>query len=52
MSMIVVVLSAYPRDSYPQHDLPGAAAFAFRTVAALDGVVEVLSWWTVRAEHH
>ena len=26
--------------------MPGAAAFAFRTVAALDGVVDVLSWWT------
>jgi xylan 1,4-beta-xylosidase len=31
---------------YPQHDVAGAAAFAFRTIGALDGVTEILSWWT------
>eukprot|EP00947_MAST-08B_sp_MAST-8B-sp1_P006098 g6098.t1 len=31
---------------YKQHDGPGAAAFAFRTVGELDGVTDVLSWWT------
>ena len=31
---------------YPQHDVSGAAAFAFRTIGALDGITDVLSWWT------
>ena len=31
---------------YQLHDGPGAAAFAFRTVGALDGITDVLSWWT------
>lgn len=31
---------------YPQHDVEGAAAFAFRTIGELDGVTDVLSWWT------
>jgi xylan 1,4-beta-xylosidase len=31
---------------YPQHDGPGAAAFAFRTIGELDGVTALLSWWT------
>ena len=31
---------------YPQHDVAGAAAFAFRTIGELDGVTDVLSWWT------
>ena len=31
---------------YPQHDVAGAAAFAFRTIGALDGITEILSWWT------
>jgi hypothetical protein len=31
---------------YQQHDVEGAAAFAFRTIGELDGVTDVLSWWT------
>jgi len=31
---------------YHQHDTEGAAPFIFRSVAALDGVTDVLSWWT------
>ena len=31
---------------YPQHDTSGAAAFAFRTISELEGVVSLLSWWT------
>ena len=31
---------------YAQHDTGAAAAFAFRQVGALSGVVDVLSWWT------
>lgn len=31
---------------YYQHDTSGAAAFAFRSVGELAGVVDVLSWWT------
>ena len=34
---------------YPQHDTPGAAAFAWRTIAALDGVADVLSWCVTTA---
>jgi hypothetical protein len=34
------------RGGGEDHDSAAAAAFAFRTVAALDGVVDVLSWWT------
>lgn len=31
---------------YKGHDTSASAAFAFRTIAALDGVVDILSWWT------
>eukprot|EP00937_MAST-01D_sp_MAST-1D-sp2_P005125 g5125.t1 len=31
---------------YAQHDTAAAAAFAFRAVPALAGVVDLLSWWT------
>lgn len=31
---------------YFQHDTAGAAAFAFRSVAEMDGVLDVMSWWT------
>jgi xylan 1,4-beta-xylosidase len=31
---------------YSQHDTSAAAAFAFKQVGALAGVVDVLSWWT------
>ena len=33
-------------NRYAQHDTEGAAAFAFRTIGTLDGVTDVLSWWT------
>jgi len=31
---------------YEGHDTSEAAAFAFRSVGELDGIVDVLSWWT------
>ena len=31
---------------YAGHDTSASAAFAFRTIPALDGVVDILSWWT------
>lgn len=31
---------------YNGHDTSASAAFAFRTIPALDGVTDVLSWWT------
>ena len=31
---------------YTGHDTSASAAFAFRTIPALDGIVDILSWWT------
>jgi hypothetical protein len=31
---------------YQGHDTSASAAFAWRTIPALDGVVDILSWWT------
>ena len=31
---------------YKGHDTSASAAFAFRTIPELDGVVDILSWWT------
>ena len=31
---------------YSQHDTSGAAAFIFQQMGALQGVADVLSWWT------
>jgi hypothetical protein len=31
---------------YSQHDTSAAAAFAFKTVGGLDGITDLLSWWT------
>jgi hypothetical protein len=31
---------------YQGHDTSASAAFAFRTIPELDGVVDILSWWT------
>ena len=31
---------------FKQHDGPGAAAFVFRAIGALENVTDVLSWWT------
>jgi xylan 1,4-beta-xylosidase len=31
---------------YQQHDGPGAAAFIFRAIESLDGITDILSWWT------
>jgi xylan 1,4-beta-xylosidase len=31
---------------YQGHDTSASAAFAFRTIPALDGVVDILSWWS------
>ncbi|CAB9527953.1 Beta-xylosidase [Seminavis robusta] len=30
----------------PQHDNHGAAAFVFRAIPPLEGIVDILSWWT------
>jgi len=31
---------------YAEHDMANAAAFAFRAIGTLDGVIDLLSWWT------
>ena len=31
---------------YQQHDTSAAAAMAFKTVGDLDGVTNIMSWWT------
>jgi xylan 1,4-beta-xylosidase len=31
---------------YSQHDTSAAAAFAFKTVGDLDGITDLMSWWT------